>query len=52
MSEPDAKIMGKAKQQLVALNWYYVILVLGLVGLLLFLVWYWHQSRKKKDEKQ
>lgn len=51
MSEVPEELLGKAKRTLEGLNWVYVIVVLGGIGLVLFLIWYFLMKRKEKEKK-
>lgn len=46
-NEVPEELLEKAKKSLQGINWAYVIAILGLIGLILFLIWYFFKKRKE-----
>jgi tellurite resistance protein TehA-like permease len=47
----DKALTEKAKKVFNTLNWYYVIAILGIIGVILFLIWYFYKKSKEKTKQ-
>ena len=51
MDEIPNELLENAKRKLETVNWLQVIAILGIIGIIIFLLWFFFKKRKVKGEE-